>query len=299
MYVIFLLFQEAVEDFLFIKESSWSLKHTPTSSIVKSVIVKPGEVAPPLVTNTASVNANNEMCSGSMGASVNSSDGTINTTTIDMTPHNTNNTPNATTHNALTTPIKNTSIKGTLSSPRSRKILTATSSSIAKAASAVKETTKSIVRRRALLPTSNNYNLNTNPETMHWEVKRELRIRELNCDLERGNDVLDTLDLPAVELLEYPQRFPIGATVFTLFGKGFIANYRTYDGIYEVVVEWDLTKGVNPAPAVVGKGVAKTVSTKDTVPLIGDGSAPSEVKPPRQVVVKVYLPSIAINVNKG
>jgi len=73
---------------------------------------------------------------------------------------------------------------------------------------------------------------------MNDSMKREMRIRELNRDLEAGNAILAQHQLPAVDLLLFPQLRSIGSTVRTLFGTGTVVSFRSSDGIYEVHVYW-------------------------------------------------------------
>lgn len=73
---------------------------------------------------------------------------------------------------------------------------------------------------------------------MSDSMKRELRIRELNRDLEAGNAILAQHQLPEVDLLLFPQRRSIGSSVPTLFGAGIVVSFRACDGIYEVHVYW-------------------------------------------------------------
>ena len=81
--------------------------------------------------------------------------------------------------------------------------------------------------------------INTSISQIHGERKRELRLRELNVDLVRGNVILNALGLETVPLLQYECRHHIGSVVNTLFGEGIITGFRSTDGIYEVVVGWN------------------------------------------------------------
>lgn len=72
------------------------------------------------------------------------------------------------------------------------------------------------------------------------EIKRELRIRELNNDLEKGNALLKSI-IPlteAVPLLRYSNRYQIGSIIYTLYGPGVLTHFRDEDGIYEIDVFW-------------------------------------------------------------
>jgi hypothetical protein len=71
------------------------------------------------------------------------------------------------------------------------------------------------------------------------ERKRELRLREINNDLEKGNAVLRRLKLPQVDYLAFPCRYSVGTSVVTMFGAGIITNFRSDDGIYEVQIGWE------------------------------------------------------------
>lgn len=68
------------------------------------------------------------------------------------------------------------------------------------------------------------------------EVKRELRLREINRDLEDGNEVLRSVGLPTVAPIEFPCKANVGTVVNTIFGKGIVTNFRKSDGIYEIDV---------------------------------------------------------------
>jgi len=85
------------------------------------------------------------------------------------------------------------------------------------------------------------------------ERRRELRLRELNGDIMRGNRVLEAASATAaatavgggsnamapVDVIEYSCRYNIGSTVITLFGEGMVLNFRKSDGIYEVLIGWE------------------------------------------------------------
>eukprot|EP00598_Pedospumella_elongata_P009918 CAMPEP_0185006840 /NCGR_PEP_ID=MMETSP1098-20130426/85668_1 /TAXON_ID=89044 /ORGANISM="Spumella elongata, Strain CCAP 955/1" /LENGTH=856 /DNA_ID=CAMNT_0027535075 /DNA_START=328 /DNA_END=2895 /DNA_ORIENTATION=+ len=75
-------------------------------------------------------------------------------------------------------------------------------------------------------------------EAVNAERKRELRLREINNDLHRGNQIIFDLGLPPVEYLEYTCRYSVGTSVLTMFGEGIITNFRSTDGIYEVLIGW-------------------------------------------------------------
>ena len=76
-------------------------------------------------------------------------------------------------------------------------------------------------------------------EVLHAERKKELRMREINNDLERGNTLLCELGMPPVEYLAFPCRYSVGTSVTTIFGEGIITNFRPEDGIYEVLIGWE------------------------------------------------------------
>jgi hypothetical protein len=69
------------------------------------------------------------------------------------------------------------------------------------------------------------------------EVKRELRLRELNRDLDLGNLVLQSDGLETVDIIEFPCKANVGTYVKTLFGPGEVVNFRKSDGIYEIHVD--------------------------------------------------------------
>jgi len=79
--------------------------------------------------------------------------------------------------------------------------------------------------------------INTSAAQINGERKKELRIRELNVDIERGNAILTSgLAKEAVPLLYHECRHHIGSAVKTLFGEGIITGFRASDGIYEITV---------------------------------------------------------------
>ena len=69
------------------------------------------------------------------------------------------------------------------------------------------------------------------------DMKREMRIRELNRDLLLGNKCLKELKLKPVDYLLFPCKHSIGSTLQTLFGTGTVVNFRSDDGIYEIEVD--------------------------------------------------------------
>jgi hypothetical protein len=76
-------------------------------------------------------------------------------------------------------------------------------------------------------------------EATQAERKRELRLREINNDLERGNTILRGLRLREVEYLSFSCRYNVGTSVSTMFGEGVITGFRSEDGVYEVLVGWE------------------------------------------------------------
>jgi hypothetical protein len=126
-------------------------------------------------------------------------------------------------------------------------------------------------------------------EASQAERRRELRLREINTDLERGNAVLSELRLPQVDYLAFPCRYSVGTSVSTMFGEGIVTKFRPEDGIYEVLVGWEahqeegeqVNKSVSAqggsaaAPASSGQG--KSASEKaTTASLITTGIAGAE-----------------------
>ena len=76
-------------------------------------------------------------------------------------------------------------------------------------------------------------------EVVMAERKRELRLREINNDLVKGNDILRKEGVQQVDYLAFPCRYEVGTAVVTMFGEGVIVNFRSDDGIYEVLIEWE------------------------------------------------------------
>jgi hypothetical protein len=80
---------------------------------------------------------------------------------------------------------------------------------------------------------------NAATDMVNAERKRELRMREINKDIDRGNVELQKLGMELVNLLEFPCRYNVGTSVSTIFGEGIVTNFRSWDGIYEIVIGWD------------------------------------------------------------
>lgn len=194
------IMQEAVDDFNYIPQSSWSLKPTP----------KPAPVAPAAITNVDSGVSPVKAPAPEKGDAA--ADSSRNGTNGGSTKTSTTAKAVSAVSNAATK-ISTTIIKSTPLPKQQPK--------------------KSSVARQ--LPIVNNL---ATMESQYWEVRRELRIRELNRDIERGNAILHPLGLGPAPYIEYPERFQVGAQIKTLFGLGTIAGYRTSDGIYEVEVPW-------------------------------------------------------------
>lgn len=88
--------------------------------------------------------------------------------------------------------------------------------------------------------------LNTSTAQINGERKKELRLRELNVDIVRGNALLTDMGIEAVPLLHHECRHHIGSVVNTMFGEGIITGFRSSDGIYEVKVGgWNDDSNVN------------------------------------------------------
>ena len=88
--------------------------------------------------------------------------------------------------------------------------------------------------------------LSTSTAQTNGERKKELRLRELNVDIERGNAILTGIGIEAVPLLHHECRHHIGSVVNTMFGEGIITGFRSFDGIYEVQVGgWNGDSNIN------------------------------------------------------
>jgi hypothetical protein len=93
--------------------------------------------------------------------------------------------------------------------------------------------------------------LNTSTAQTNGERKKELRLRELNVDIERGNAILTGIGIEAVPLLHHDCRHHIGSVVNTMFGEGIITGFRSSDGIYEVQVGgWNGDSNINKPPKI-------------------------------------------------
>ena len=88
--------------------------------------------------------------------------------------------------------------------------------------------------------------LSSSTAQTNGERKKELRLRELNVDIERGNAILTGIGIEAVPLLHHECRHHIGSVVNTMFGEGIITGFRSFDGIYEVQVGgWNGDSNIN------------------------------------------------------
>ena len=104
--------------------------------------------------------------------------------------------------------------------------------------------------------------LNTSAAQINGERKKELRLRELNVDIERGNAILTGMGIEAVPLLHHECRHHIGSVVNTMFGEGIITGFRSSDGIYEVHVGgWNDDSNINN-PAKTQSNYNKDIKTK-------------------------------------
>lgn len=81
------------------------------------------------------------------------------------------------------------------------------------------------------------------------EPKRDCRIRELNVSITKGNEILEANGLSVISKIKYTIRFPIGSVVKTLLGLGIVINFRSTDGFYEVLFQWDETGIKKPIQA--------------------------------------------------
>jgi len=118
-------------------------------------------------------------------------------------------------------------------------------------------------------------------EAVNAERKRELRLREINKDLHRGNVVVTQLDMEAVEYLEYTCRYSVGTSVLTMFGEGIITNFRSTDGIYEVLIGWSSKEEENelPPPAPTSNSTTSTAASAANVAAALNSSAPNAIAP--------------------
>jgi hypothetical protein len=100
------------------------------------------------------------------------------------------------------------------------------------------------------------------------ERKRELRLREINNDIEKGNALLRSLKLPQVDYLAFPCRYSVGTSVVTMFGAGIITNFRSEDGIYEVQIGWESNQEEAEAPSrsrsLLGGGKEDPLASRPT-----------------------------------
>jgi hypothetical protein len=119
-------------------------------------------------------------------------------------------------------------------------------------------------------------------------VKREMRIRELNASLVKGNEILLKNGADKVGLVEFPQIYKNGQIVSTAFGMGKIQSFRSTDGIYEVYVG----KGVIEE----GEGEVKKPSSKPTTPRDPEPAVLSrpEAKP---TLTKIYVAGMYLYVH--
>ena len=83
-------------------------------------------------------------------------------------------------------------------------------------------------------------------------IKRELRTRELNNDIDLGNEILVRSGLPPVERIPFVARRSIGTMVNTVMGRGPIVSFRATDGMFEVHVPWLKAGNLLIAEAGVG-----------------------------------------------
>jgi hypothetical protein len=83
-------------------------------------------------------------------------------------------------------------------------------------------------------------------------IKRELRTRELNHDIDLGNEILVRSGLPPVDRIPFVPRRAIGTIVNTVMGRGPIVAFRATDGMFEVHVPWVQAGNLIAAEAGVG-----------------------------------------------
>ena len=92
----------------------------------------------------------------------------------------------------------------------------------------------SVGRRRKVANKLASYQLTSEP-------KCDAALRAINTALSWGNEVLASGGLPPTRLLKYKSRFKIGACVKTPYGKAIVVRFRPSDGMYEVLMQWDVT----------------------------------------------------------
>lgn len=117
-------------------------------------------------------------------------------------------------------------------------------------------------------------------EVVKAERKRELRMREINNDLEAGNALMRQLRLEPVQPLEYVCRYSVGTSVTTMFGEGIVTNFRPSDGIYEVLVGWECREDEVEAPVDKKSVLSKppTVTSAAVGATAGASNASSDTK---------------------
>lgn len=77
------------------------------------------------------------------------------------------------------------------------------------------------------------------------ELKVDARMRELNLSLYRANKLLSSEGISPVKLMRFTCRFAVGSLVRTFIGTGVVTRFRSNDGVYEVLLQWDAT-GIKP-----------------------------------------------------
>ena len=89
-------------------------------------------------------------------------------------------------------------------------------------------------------------------ERISDNVKRELRTRELNRDILRGNAILMGEGQAPVDPIPFAPRRAIGCMINTVMGRGQVVAFRPTDGIFEVHVSWMSARNLLSAEAGVG-----------------------------------------------
>ena len=123
---------------------------------------------------------------------------------------------------------------------------------------------------------------------------------ELRHAVMRANVILSSLGLEPVYLPPIPCQYPRGSAVRTPYGKGVVLRYRPRDGIYEVLLQWDLsgesppaigyftslslsTAFQKPQPSAAGLAITSVAQTTNSqTPSNKQIKVPSHAQPPMQ-----------------
>ena len=76
------------------------------------------------------------------------------------------------------------------------------------------------------------------------EIHKEAPRRQLNRDLALANQVFCSAGIDEVPLIPAVCKYNFGTTVYTVFGKGFVKDFRSVENIYEIVLDADQSAGL-------------------------------------------------------